>query len=523
MGRGMARHHVVTRSAAIRHSIGAVPGVAIVVVATLIPLVVLVAETVDDPFSVWSRPGVRDAVWFSVWQGLLSAVLTVTVGLLPTWILARHRVRGHRLLLAVFTVPFVLPTVVVGAAFLALLPDNLDRSLGAILAAHVFFNVSVVLRTVLPVWRSIDDDLIAAARTLGARPFDTARLVVWPLIRPAVLSASALVFVMCATSYGVIRVLGGTTWSTIDVEVHRRAVVLGDLSGAAVLAAVQAVVIVVALAVWSRRSSEWSRMEARVERRPRRRSLDVLAWSMAGVFVTPIVALVGTSIRSADGWSLEGWRNLFGAVESRLPSIALADAVVNSVTYALIAALIAVPSGVALARRAVRSPSGRAAFLVDLPIGVSAVAVGLGIVVTYDVDPIDVRGSWWLVPVVHASVALPFVVRAAVPLLRSIPSRLGDAASTLGASPWQRWWRLEIPLLRPALATAGAFSAAMSLGEFGATSFLTRRDTTTLPIVVESLLARPGSLSVMTGSAAAVLLLVLTATLVALVDRRADL
>ena len=80
-----------------------------------------------------------------------------------------------------------------------------------------------------------------------------------------------------------------------------------------------------------------------------------------------------------------------------------------------------------------------------------------------------------------------------------------------------------MPLLRPALATAAAFSAAMSLGEFGATSFLTRRDTTTLPIVVESLLSRPGSLSVMSGSAAALVLLVLTASLVVVVDRRVDL
>jgi thiamine transport system permease protein len=62
----------------------------------------------------------------------------------------------------------------------------------------------------------------------------------------------------------------------------------------------------------------------------------------------------------------------------------------------------------------------------------------------------------------------------------------------------------------------------MSLGEFGATSFLTRRDSTTLPIVVEALLSRPGSLSVMTGSAAAVLLLVITSSLVVLVDRRAE-
>lgn len=527
----MARDRLVTsRPISLRAArlAGVAPGVLLVVTATLIPLVVLVVQTVDDPFTVWSRPGVASAVWFSVWQGLVSAVITVTVGLVPTWILARHRVRGRRFLLAVFTVPFVLPTVVVGAAFLALLPDRLDRSLTAIILAHVFFNVSVVVRTVLPVWRSIDDDQLAAARTLGASPSMVARRVVWPVIRPAVWSASALVFVMSATSYGVIRVLGGTRWSTIDVEVHRRAVVLGDFSGAAVLAATQAVVIVLALALWTRRSAGWSRIEPGAERRPRRPLLDLVVWTMALAFVVPVVALVATSIRSADGWSLEGWRNLFGLVESRLPTVPLVDALRHSVIYALLATSIAVPAGVALARAAVRRPARSMSArgitaVVDLPIGVSAVAVGLGIVVTYDVDPIDVRGSWWLIPVVHASVALPFVVRAAVPLLRSIPERLGEAAATLGATPWQRWWRVDLPLLRPALATAAAFSAAMSLGEFGATSFLTRRDTTTLPIVVESLLSRPGSLSVMTGSAAAVLLLSLTATLVLVVDRRADL
>lgn len=514
----MARDRLVTRS-----SFGSVPGVGLVVVATLVPLAVLALETIDDPWSVWTRPGVVDAVWFSVWQGFVSAVLTLAIGSIPTWILARHRVRGQRILMAVFTVPFVLPTVVVGASFLAVLPDRLDRSLVAVLAAHTFFNVSVVLRTVLPVWRSIDDDLLAAARTLGASPRQVARRVVWPLIRPAVLSAGALVFVMCATSYGVIRVLGEARWSTIDVEVHRRAVVLGDLSGAAVLSIAQAVVVVIALALWSRRSVPWMRLSVGLERRPRRRSLEILIWVIAAAFVVPIASLVGTSLRSADGWSLDGWRHLFGTVESRLPAVEITDAVLHSLLFALVASLVAVPSGMALARFVVRSDHRLASAVADLPIGVSAVAVGLGIVVTYDVDPIDIRGSWWLVPVVHASVALPFVVRAVVPLLRSIPPRLGEAAATLGASPWQRWWRIDLPLMRPALATAAAFSAAMSLGEFGATSFLTRRDTTTLPIVVESLLSRPGSLSVMTGSAAAVLLLALTATLVVVVDRRTDL
>lgn len=498
--------------------LASLPSAALVAAVVIVPLVILVTETVDDPLSVWSRPGVGRAAWFSVWQGALSTVATVAIGLVPTWVLARHRVRGRSFLMAIFTVPFVLPTVVVGAAVLAVLPSSMDRTLVAVLIAHVFFNVSVVLRTVLPVWRSLDDDLLAAARTLGAGPFEVARRVTWPLLRPAILSAASLVFVMCATSYGVIRILGGTR-STIDVEIYRRAIAIGDVSGAAVLASIQALVVVIVLAMSHRRSSEWSTITTSRHLRTRRNSLEVLAWTLALGFLVPIVALVGASLRSSDGWSLAGWRDLLGITESRLPDVRVVEALGHSALFAIVAALIAVPFGIATARTAARRPRRWLTAMIDAPIGVSAVAVGLGIVITYDVDPVDVRGSWWLVPVVHASVALPFVVRAAVPLIRSVPSGLGEAAATLGASPWRRWTRVEMPLLRPALATATAFSLAMSLGEFGATSFLTRRDTTTLPIVVESLLSRPGSLSVMTGSAAAVVLLVATGGLVLLVDR----
>jgi thiamine transport system permease protein len=325
---------------------------------------------------------------------------------------------------------------------------------------------------------------------------------------------------MCATSYGVIRVLG-SGWSTVDVEIYRRAVALGDVSGAAVLAAIQALVVVAALAIFVRRSTEWSVVRAAPPIRRRRLVHEIVVWSLALAFVVPMVALAVTSLRSSTGWSFAGWRNLFGLADSRRPDTRIVEALTNSLVFAFVAAIVAVPAGVTLARSAARRPRRWLSAVVDAPIGVSAVAVGLGIVITYDVDPIDVRGSWWLVPVVHASVALPFVVRSAVPLVRSIPSGLGEAAATLGASPWRRWTRVEFPLLRPAIATATAFSLAMSLGEFGATSFLTRRDTTTLPIVVESLLSRPGSLSVMTGSAAAILLLVATAGLVVFVDRRA--
>jgi thiamine transport system permease protein len=202
----------------------------------------------------------------------------------------------------------------------------------------------------------------------------------------------------------------------------------------------------------------------------------------------------------------------------RVP-VDVGDAIVNSVVFAVLAAVVAVPLGVALARAAVSSSSRAADFVASLPLGSSAVVVGLGIIVTYDTGVFDVRGEWWLVPLVHAAVALPFVVRAIVPMVEAIPPGLAQAAATLGAAPWRRWFDIDLPLLRPAVATASAFSLTMSIGEFGATSFLTRRDTTTLPIVVDTLLGRAGSLPHMTAFAVASVLLVVTVLTVTAVDR----
>jgi thiamine transport system permease protein len=153
-----------------------------------------------------------------------------------------------------------------------------------------------------------------------------------------------------------------------------------------------------------------------------------------------------------------------------------------------------------------------------LPLGTSAVVVGFGILVTYDQDPYDIRSAWWLIPIVHAAIALPFVIRSAIPVLQSVPPELREAASSLGASPTQRFFSIDLPLIRPAITSAIALSGALSLGEFGATSFLTRRDTETLPIAISRLLSRAGSLSFSTAMAAATLLLVLTMAVISLAD-----
>jgi thiamine transport system permease protein len=477
-----------------------------------------------------TNPGLRQVAWFTLWQATASTVATVMAGLAPAWVLARFRFPGRRAVRTLVMVPFVLPTVVVGAAFLAVAPDRFDRSITAILAAHVFFNVAVVVRTVGGLWEQLDPDLTAAARTLGAGPWAAFRGVTLALLWPAIVAAASIVFLFTVTSFGVIRILGGPGRATIEVEIYLRAAQLGDLEGASALAALQMITVGALLAWWAsvQRRSAQSALKLRRDaaRAPRTR---VERWAVTGIMTVtvlalaiPLVALVTRSLRVGEQWTLAAWRSL-GAAEVR-PGVPLGldpwGAVSTSLRLAAAATVLSVGLGV-LAALAI-AQARRRAWLLDtglmLPLGTSAVTIGFGIVITYDTAPLDLRGSIWIVPLVHALVAVPFVVRTVLPVLRSVPDGLLDAAATLGAPPWQVWRRIEFPLLRGAVVASAGFAFAVSLGEFGATSFLTRRGSETLPVAIDRLLGRTGDLLQAQGFALATVLLALTVVAVAAVD-----
>lgn len=484
------------------------------------------ADAVGDTFG---RSATWEVLWFTTWQAVASTLLTLLAGLGPAWAVSRFEFRGRRALLGLLTAVFVLPTVVVGAAIIAVLPASMDRGVWAILGAHVVFNLAVVVRTVGAVWERLPLGLEQAAATLGAGPWRVFGTVTLPLLRPAIASATAIVFLFTFTSYGVIRVLGTTGRATIEVEVWRRATQLGDLGGAAVLAVLQlavlAVLVFVSTAV-QRRTSRVVDLVATPRRRPprgRERWYVGLSVGLATVLVvTPLLALVERSLWSRDGYTLRAWRNL-GDDEIR-PGLTLGidpvGALWRSVTTAMWATAFSVVLG-AVAIVAI-SALGRAGRLLDaglmLPLGTSAVTIGFGMLITFDTDPFDWRASWWLVPVGHALVALPFVVRSGLGVVRAIDPDLRAAAATLGAPPVRAWATTTLPMMRRPLAIAAGLAAAISLGEFGATSFLSRTGSDTLPIAIERLLGRTGGSFQAQAFALSAILAAATITIVVVVD-----
>lgn len=454
--------------------------------------------------------------WFTLWQAVLSTVLTFVFAAPLTWAVATFKFRGRSALLALVTVPFVLPTVVVGTAFVTL---GWDGSVWAILAAHVFFNTAVVVRTVSTLWSRIDPELIDGARDLGANAWQTFRLVTLPLLRPAIAAAASIVFLFTFTSFGVVLILGGYEYATLEVEIYRQAVDLFDLPLAAALAIVQIIGVSSALYMYGRyqerTSVAWALESGDNLRRPvgmQRTWVLISAMFTIGALVVPIGVLVAKSFSSDSYVRL---------LDDDLVTGSPIAAVGNSLRFALVAMAIATVVGVLASIVISRGRGGLSTWfdlVLMLPLGTSAVTIGFGFLVALGA-PIDLRASIALVPIAHALVAVPFVVRGTVPTLRSIPKEIREAAAGLGASPVRVWREIDLPIVSRAALASASFAFVISLGEFGATSFIARPATATIPVMIYRLLSRPGQTSFGMAVALSVVLAAITATVVLIIDR----
>ena len=470
-------------------------------------------------------------------QAAAGTVGSVLLGLPGAYVLYRCRFPGRRVVRALVAVPFVLPSVVVGVAFSSLfgVGGALERlgwhdSFAAVVPALIFFNFSVVVRTVGALWTRLDARAQDAARTLGAGPVRVFATVTLPALGPAIASAAALVFLFCASAFGVVLILGGLGYGTIETEIWYQTTQLLDLPVAAALSILQLLIVGASLML---ANAARARQERALRLRPNTADQPLRPADWPAVAVTalvligllaPLISLASRSFVTASGLGWDNYARLL--LPSAGSGVSAWQAMGNSLVTALFAAGLALGLGVlvcyVLSRRPASGAGRRALGLVDavfmLPLGVSAVTVGFGFLIALNRPPLDLRTSWVLVPIAQAMVALPLVVRTVLPTWRAIDPRLRQAAATLGASPGRVLFSIDAPQLARGLGLATGFAFATSLGEFGATTFLARPDRPTLPVAIVRLLGRPGVENVGTAMAAAVVLALLTGAVMALAE-----
>jgi thiamine transport system permease protein len=475
---------------------------------------------------------------FTVFQAGLSTILTLILGLPGAYLLARYSFRGKSLLQALAGIPFVMPTLVVAAAFYALLgprgwvnvllmylfdiekpPLQIINTLSAILIAHVFYNTTIVLRMVGDYWSHLDPRLNQAARALGSTPWGAFRRVSLPLLAPSIAAAALLVFIFDFTSFGVILVLGGPRYATLEVEIYYQTISLFNLPLAAVLSILQLFSTLTLTVIYTCLANRLSRpfklrprryTQARLTSWQSRVFASITILALLVLLIAPLAALAVRSFVQLEpsrgergafqrGFTLDFYRELTVNRTSSLFYVPPTTAMVISLIYAVLTVLISLgiglPAAWVLARDA-DSPINR---LLDpilmLPLGTSSVTLGLGFIVALNHPPLDLRASPAMIPIAHSLVAFPFVVRSLTPALRSIQPRIRQAAAVLGASPLETIRRVDLPLVSRAVLVAATFAFTISLGEFGATALVARPEYPTLPIMIYRYISQPGALN----------------------------
>ncbi|MDR6939667.1 ABC transporter permease [Arcanobacterium hippocoleae] len=447
-------------------------------------------------------------IWQTVWMALAGTLLSVFFGIPGAYALYRLDFPGKKLIRGIIAMPFVLPTVVVGIAFSAVFRGplaflRLENSVWAVVLAMLFFNFSVIVRMVGNMWQGLDERMSQAARTLGASPLRAFITVTLPQLAPAVAAGAGVVFLYCSTAYGIVTTLGNPGYGTLETEIYRQTAIFFNLDQAAMLSVLQFLIVAISLLVSSRLTVHTEtalKIKARSYHRVYRADWWAfgLTLSMVAFILLPLVTLLIRSLQADGKWSIRNYLLLSEPGAGFAGGTSVWEAVEHSVKIAgdatLITFFIGVPLALVLSRR-VRGAWAQAQQLLDafvlLPLGVSTVTVGFGFLIAFSGSAIG--DSPLLVPLAQAVVALPLFIRLLVPSLRAIDPRMREAARTLGATPWQVLRTIDLPYLLRGLGLALGFAFAISLGEFGATSFLANPDYLTLPVVIVKLLSRPGA------------------------------
>ncbi|MEY4494521.1 MAG: hypothetical protein RL570_636 [Actinomycetota bacterium] len=296
-------------------------------------------------FEIYFEPSTLKAIWFTIWQAAVSTLIALLIGVPGAYVLYRKQFFGQRVIRALITVPLVLPTIVVAIVFSSFRAEHqiyqdlglgffFENSIYWIIAAHVFVNYSLVVRTLGGVWATMDNETEEAAALAGAGRLRTTLQVTLPQLKPAIVSASALTFLFCSSSYGIILILGGGQVQSVETQIATAALQFLDLNKAAALALLQTLITVVAFSISEAIAKHPIGIE-QVDESTRKPRLDARDWpavavtalAVVGMIAIPMLVVLAKAFTFDGALSLQNFLNLTGRGDRELLNISIWQAI----------------------------------------------------------------------------------------------------------------------------------------------------------------------------------------------------
>jgi thiamine transport system permease protein len=329
----------------------------------------------------------------------------------------------------------------------------------------------------------------------------------------------------------------------LEVEIYYQTISLFNLPLAATLSVIQLLFTLLLTIAYTRISSRLTRpLTLRPRAYTQQRLNTCKRRLLAGTFVIVLLSLLtlplfslafrsvtrvetqrGVSTAPVSRLTLDNYRELGinrrGSLFYAPPTTAVSLSLAYATATVVFALALGLPAALALSKNQGSVTSRIIDPLIMLPLGTSAVTLGLGFLISLGRPPLDLRASPILIPLAHTLVAFPFVVRSLTPSLRSIRPRLRHAAAVLGASPGQILRSIDLPLVGRALLVAATFAFTISMGEFGATALIARPEYPTIPVAIYRFLSQPGAINYGQAMALSTILMAVTAAGMLAIER----
>ena len=487
-------------------------------------------------FTIFTSTLNLSAISFSILQALLSGLICFFLGFPISFFMAKYKFPGKKLLLNIITVPFVLPSIVVLLGFIVVYGENgwintvwynitgynfplikLFGSFQGILLAHVFYNISVVIRMLIPAWENIDYEQVEVATSLGASKFTCFFKIILPQIFNYILSSILLIFTYCFNSFAIVLYLGEARFQTIEVRVFRLMTSSLDFSSGASLALLQLLInslFIIIYLYFEKKTRQMARgknvsfpkLSIQFSKKHWKENLFlgllIIHVTIIVLFsILPIIAVIITSfIPYASGISIFwGYRQLFSFSTNSLLGTSPIRVILNSLWFAGLTMIITLFFSlmiVFLLRNRyqklnnyhVSRTESIISFLIIIPMATSSITLAIGLFLQFHTSILFTRSVWIIIILAHVLISIPFTTRSILASYNRIDIDLLNIAATLGSSRIQIFRKIELPLIKNGLIVGSIFSFAISLGEFGATNFLTRSEYGTLSIGISKLL-----------------------------------
>jgi thiamine transport system permease protein len=516
-----------------------------------------------------------DTLRFTILQAVVSATVALCIGIPIAWLLSRYSWKHKNILRSVFTLPFITPSIVAAAGFLAMSSDqgilqsigiDLQSSehwiskLGSIIGiekfgmilllifAHAWFNISLFIRYLEPRITTLHPDweMQFLLLPMGRYRWYRFRHFWLPFLGGSMLTAWLFSFFFSFTSFAMIRWLTPTQHSleSLSATFGQFAGIEGYRLDATRLVLASTILQFLALSlvfllfhVQREKMNQSYKIISEQEHFNRQEippfGAKALMWGLTGLVLLPYISILASSfqIRSNASprgfyWTFEAWE---AALFGHFDGISVFSALANSLLYAGVTILVVLPltllvsfSLLEIERRGHQKIAHVMEFMCIFPVFISAVTLGLGI----SIGMISFAPSllqWRMLPAIpHIFLTFPFALRIVHPALQRIDVRFFEQAKLLRRSIVKSYWLGFGIHLKSVFIVVISLSFAFSVGEFGASFLVVRFESwSSLSLLVDTLLSRPkfDPIAYPLSMVVATILMILTFTCLVIIDR----